>query len=122
VLVNHGSEGKFHGLRMGRLRARTNRSGVVGVGVLAMEAARGPEGVSIIHHSNCDYNPGFALISCQVFPLVPGARGLSSDVARCSVAGNSIFASDLAFALAKTAGLRHRAVTSLLAGGFPPPH
>ncbi len=32
------------------------------------------------------------------------------------------FASDLAFALAKTAGLRHRAVTSLLAGGFPPPH
>src|SRR5882672_1958439 len=74
---------------MGRLRARTNRSGVVGVGVLAMEAARGPEGVSIIHHSNCDYNPGFALISCQVFPLVPGARSLSSDVAKSSVAGCS---------------------------------
>ncbi len=87
MLVNHGSEGKFHGLRMGRLRARTNRSGVVGVGALAMEAARGPEGVSIIHHSNCACNPGFALISCQVFPLVPGPRSLSSDVAKSSVAG-----------------------------------
>ena len=64
-------EGKFPGLRLGRLRARTNRSGVVGVGALAMEAARCPEGVSIIHPSNCDCNPGFALISYQVFPLVP---------------------------------------------------
>jgi len=43
VLVNRGSEGKFYGLRMGRLRARTNRSGVVRVGALAREAAHFPE-------------------------------------------------------------------------------
>jgi len=110
---------------MGRLRARTNISGVVGVGALAMEAARGPEGVSIIHHSNCGCNPGFALISCQVFPLVTGARSLSSDVARSSIAGCGAQIPLLLLmwlSLAKTTGLRHRAVASLLAGGSPPPY
>ena len=110
---------------MGRLRARTNRSGVVGVGALAMEAARGPEGVTIIHHSNCGCNPGFALISCQVFPLVTGARSLSSDVARSSIAGCGAQIPLLLLmwlSLAKTTGLRHRAVASLLAGGSPPPY
>ena len=43
--MNRGSEGKFYGLRMGRLRARTNRSGVVRVGALAREAAHFPDEV-----------------------------------------------------------------------------
>ncbi len=121
---NHGSEGNSWS-KVGPPPRQDEHSGVVGVGALAIEAARCPEGVSIIHPSNCDCNPGFALISCQVFPLVPGARSLSSDVARSSIAGCGAQIPLLLLmwlSLAKTAGLRHRAVASLLAGGLPPPY
>ena len=41
------------------------------VGALAMEAAQCPVCASILHQGSIRRNQVFALISCQVFPLVP---------------------------------------------------
>jgi len=60
--------------------------------------------------------------------ISPSSRGQKPKF-RCSKEfrswmqrANSTFASDLAFSLAKTAGLCHGAVAHLFAGGFSPPH
>ena len=68
-------------LGSGRLRARTNGLGVLGVvGALAMEAAQCPVCGSILHQGSTRRNQVFTLISGQVFPLVP-RRKLKSCVA-----------------------------------------
>jgi len=82
--------------------------------------------VRILPQGSDDCNQVPALISCQVFPLVPGARSLSSDVAKSSAAGcNAQILLLLLIWLSrsrKLQGFVTGAVAHLLAGGFSPPH
>jgi len=82
--------------------------------------------VGILPQGSDDCNQVPALISCQVFPLVPGARSLSSDVAKSSAAGcNAQILLLLLIWLSrsrKLQGFVTGAVAHLLAGGFSPPH